>query len=102
MRPPNLAISAQSATNRARPTGPAAPPSSLSGAGARRPPVASDGAFAAPPLAPGVALTRTAASADIHATLILKVPAYFFASLPSHSTPSISLAVRKGSLGSGV
>ena len=85
MRPPYLAISAQSATNAARPTRQARASSSQSGAWASK-----------------LALTGTAASAVIHATLILKVPAYFFASLPSHTTPSISLAVRKESLGSGV
>src|SRR5688572_2120668 len=37
-----------------------------------------------------------------HATLILKVLAYRFASLPSHTTPSISFAVRNASFGSGV
>ena len=35
-----------------------------------------------------------------HATLILKLPAYFFGSLPSHTTPSISFEVRKSDFGS--
>ena len=50
----------------------------------------------------GTTLTAETGTALTYATFTLKPPAYFFGSLPSHTTPSIIFALRIGSFGSGV
>src|SRR5688572_16094457 len=104
MRPPNLAIAAHATTNRPMPAIQAIPVISHSGAGSRGRRVGAGISRLAAGCGGLVGNTvfLSATAAPIYATLILKAPAYFFASLPSHTTPSISFAVRNESFGSGV